>query len=226
LNYFNYFTEVEEHFQQVRGSGLFLMSPLDWALLETWKDAEVPLEAVLKGIDRAFESWNKRKRKFRQINSLAYCAQAVLEAAREMEDGGAGASGDKAEDQGFQPAELAAFFRDSAEQVRGSKAPEEVREATAASLLKMAEAAEDGSLEPLETVEQRLTVLEERMQASLQSAVSEDEMFELRREMDAQLAPYRSKMRAEQIAMLEKQYTQRALLEKAQLPRLSLFYLR
>ncbi len=226
MNYFNYFTEVEEHFQQARGSGLFLMSPLDWALLETWKDAEVPLEAVLKGIDRAFENWHKRKRKFREINSLAYCSQAVLEAAREMEDGGSGDAGDKAEKQGFQPAELAAFFRDSAEQVRASKASEEVREATAASLLKLAEAADDGSLEPLEAVEQRLTVLEERMQASLHNSLSEDEMVEIRREMDSQLAPYRSKMRAEQIILLEKQYLQRALLEKAQLPRLSLFYLR
>ena len=56
-NYFNYFTEVEEHFQRARGSSLFLFSPLDWALIETWKDAGVPLEAVLRGIDVAFEKW-------------------------------------------------------------------------------------------------------------------------------------------------------------------------
>ena len=225
MNYFNYFTEVEEHFQQARGSGLFLMSPLDWALLETWKEIGVPLEAVLKGVDRAFENWHKRKRKFRQINSLAYCAQAVLEAAREMESGEP-EHGSKNEQQGFEPAQLAAFFRESAEQVRASRASEEVREATAASLLKLAAAADDGTLEPLEAVEQRLTVLEERMQASLQNSLSEDEMLEVRQEMDAQLAPYRSKMRAEQIALLQQQYLQRALLEKAKLPRLSLFYLR
>lgn len=225
MNYFNYFTEVEEHFQQARGSGLFLMSPLDWALLETWKEAGVPLEAVLKGVDRAFESWHKRKRKFRQINSLAYCAQAVLEAAREMESGEASPQ-EKTEDQGFEPAQLAAFFRESAEQVRDSRAAEEVRLATESSLQKLAAAAEDGSLEPLETVEQRLTVLEERLHASLQHSLTEDEMLEVRQEMDAQLAPYRSKMRAEQIALLQQQYLQRALLERARLPRLSLFYLR
>ena len=55
LNYFNYFTEVEEHFQQTRGTALFLMSPLDWALIETWKSSGVPLEAVLRGIDSAFD---------------------------------------------------------------------------------------------------------------------------------------------------------------------------
>ena len=56
-NYFNYFTEVEEHFQRARGTALFLMSPLDWALIESWKNAGVPLTAVLRGIDTAFEKW-------------------------------------------------------------------------------------------------------------------------------------------------------------------------
>ena len=60
-NYFNYFTEVEDHFQRARGTGLFLLSPLDWALIETWKNAGVPLEAVLRGIDSAFEKWRTRK---------------------------------------------------------------------------------------------------------------------------------------------------------------------
>ena len=85
LNYFNYFTEIEEHFQRARNSGMFLFSPLDWAIIETWKDAGVPLEAVLKGIDRAFEKWHARKVKTRAVNSLAYCAQEVLTAAREMQ---------------------------------------------------------------------------------------------------------------------------------------------
>jgi hypothetical protein len=149
LNYYNYFTEVEERFQQARGSGLFLLSPLDWALLETWKDADVPLEAVLKGVDRAFEKYHQRKRKFRQVNSLAYCAQEVLEAARESDAAAAGA-GTRDQDQGFEPAELAAFFRSCAEQIRLSRAPGELREASAVSLDKLAAAAEDGALDPLE----------------------------------------------------------------------------
>jgi len=71
-NYFNYFTEIEEHFQQRRG-GILLLSTLDWALIETWKDAGIPLEAVLRGIDSAFERYEKRPSK-RKVNSLAYCA--------------------------------------------------------------------------------------------------------------------------------------------------------
>ena len=41
-----------------------------------------------------------------------------------------------------------------------------------------------------------------------------------------QLRPYRGKMTADQLTMLEKQYLERHLLESAGLPRLSLFYLR
>jgi hypothetical protein len=76
-NYFNYFTEVEEHFQKARGTSLFLMSPLDWALVETWKNAGVPLEAVLRGIDAAFEKWRAGKSRIQMVNSVAYCSQAV-----------------------------------------------------------------------------------------------------------------------------------------------------
>ena len=91
FNYFNYFTEVEEHFQRTRGTSLFLLSPLDWALIETWKNSGVPLEAVLRGIDGAFEKWRSRKSKVRMVNSLAYCAQEVLAAAQAMAGAGTAA---------------------------------------------------------------------------------------------------------------------------------------
>ena len=83
-NYFNYFTEVEERFQKARGTALFLMSPLDWALVEAWKNAGVPLEAVLRGIDAAFEKWRTKKKRGQNVNSVAYCAQAVMIEAQAM----------------------------------------------------------------------------------------------------------------------------------------------
>jgi len=92
LNYFNYFTEIEEHFQRARGTGLFLLSPLDWALIESWKNAGVPLEAVLRGIDAAFDKWRSRKSKTQRVNSLAFCTQAVLTEAQQT----AGSPGESA----------------------------------------------------------------------------------------------------------------------------------
>src|SRR6202041_1968028 len=83
-NYFNYFTEVEEHFQKARGTGLFLMSPLDWALVEAWKNAGVPLEAVLRGIDAALENWRSKRKRIQMVNSVAYCTQAIMIEAQVM----------------------------------------------------------------------------------------------------------------------------------------------
>src|SRR5215471_12949528 len=83
-NYFNYFTEIEEHFQRARGTSIFLLSPLDWALLESWKNAGVPLEAVLRGIDLAFEKWRAKTKKTQMVNSVAFCAQAVLTESQRM----------------------------------------------------------------------------------------------------------------------------------------------
>src|ERR1700712_5156017 len=83
-NYFNYFTEIEQRFQQRRGS-LLMLSTLDWALIETWRDAGIPLEAVLRGIDDAFDKYDARSlragARLRKVNGLAWCAQSVMEAA-------------------------------------------------------------------------------------------------------------------------------------------------
>ena len=99
-NYFNYFTEIEEQFRRRRG-GTLLLSTLDWALIETWKDAGIPLEAVLRGIDGALERYDKRPTP-RKVNSLAYCAQEVLAAAEEMKEAAVGASSN--DKQGSKPA--------------------------------------------------------------------------------------------------------------------------
>jgi hypothetical protein len=69
-------------------------------------------------------------------------------------------------------------------------------------------------------------VLEEKMVAVARAAQTEDGLLQARQELDAELRPYRSKMSAPQLALLEKQYLERRLLERHKLPRLSLFYLR
>lgn len=222
LNYFNYFTEVEEHFQRARGTGLFLLSPVDWALIETWKDSGVPLEAVLRGIDEAFEKWRSRKSKFRQINSLAYCTQAVLEQAQRMAGLDTGSKRNESSPP-FESGELEAFLRRCAAELRAKQ--DEAFANIANTLEALAEEAQT-HLADLEELERKLTALEEKMIAILRSRQSEEEALAARREMDAELRPYRSKMPAAQLAMLEQQYLERRLLEKAGLPRLSLFYLR
>ena len=219
-NYFNYFTEVEEHFQRARGTGLFLMSPLDWALVESWKNAGIPLEAVLRGIDHAFEKWHTKKTKSRMVNGVAYCAQAVSEEAEAMANG-APPKRQQTVSAPFELEELRAFLTANAATVRERPGFAEI----ANSLQELADDAEThyGDLEELE---QRLTSLEEKMSAIVRTSLTDDELFAMRRELDTAMRPYRGRMTAEQLAMLERQYLDRRIQEKAGLPRLSLFYLK
>ena len=88
-NYFNYFTEIEQQYQRRRGT-IVPLSTLDWTLIETWKDAGIPLEAVLRGVDMAFDRYDQRASKTKKVNSLAYCAQEVLASAEDMKEAAVG----------------------------------------------------------------------------------------------------------------------------------------
>jgi DNA repair exonuclease SbcCD ATPase subunit len=220
FNYFNYFTEIEEHFQRARGTGLFLLSPLDWALIETWKNAGVPLEAVLRGIDAAFERWRARKQRGRMINSLAFCAQAVVEEAQAM--AGAAPARARPAETPFPPEALRDHL-EAAASALAAKGEEyaPVRESVAAILNSLEERYRD-----LEDLEQRLTALEDKMTSIARARQSEEDLYTARRALDFELRPYRSKLTADQLARLEQQYLNRRLFEAEGLPRLSLFYVR
>jgi hypothetical protein len=219
-NYFNYFTEVEERFQKARGTSLFLMSPLDWALVETWKNAGVPLEAALRGIDAAFEKWRAKKKRGQNVNSVAYCSQAVLVEAQAMA-GVAPARGSQESAPPFSKEDLEKYLRENAAQIRRQPGFDDL----AAAVDRLASEAA-ALFHHLEDLEQRLAALEDKMIALARSRQTEEDLLRARRELDLQLRPYRGKMSAPQLAMLEKQYLERQLLESAGLPRLSLFYLR
>ena len=219
-NYFNYFTEVEEHFQKARGTGLFLMSPLDWALVEAWKNAGVPLAAVLRGIDAAFEKWRSKRNRTQMVNSVAYCAQAVLLEAQAMAGIAPPAGTRKAAAAPFSLEELQAYLAANVAELAKRAGYEDI----AASLERLASES-DALYHDLEELERRLTALEDKMIALARSRQSDEDLVRARRELDLELRPYRGKMTAEQLTMLEKQYLERRLLESAGLPRLSLFYL-
>lgn len=242
-NYFNYFTEIEEHFHRRRGSTL-LLSTLDWALIETWKDAGIPLEAVLRGIDATFERYESRPARPRKINSLAYCSQEVLAASEEMKEAAVGAHRDPGEAAGLNPAEIAGFLDRNAavlEEVvkgatasSGSKSVKDAKQLPAAarpliedaarSLHDLASAVQNVTT-PWEDLERRLTVMEEKLFAVLLAATPDDELVAVRAQADRELAPYRRKMPAPQIEQLHKQFVHKRLMEQYGLPRLSLFYM-
>jgi hypothetical protein len=234
-NYFNYFTEIEEYFWRKRGAHL-LVSPLDWAVMETWQKAGVPLEAVLKGIDRAFESYQRSRRGAgKPLKSLAYCTDAVLDAVTEQQEAAAGATGrsNHRAEEPFSRDALQEYLAKNVALLRDASRKQEApapRLAVALleysnSLERLGELLSPPAQLDLEDLERRLTVLDEKLQAELIAAASEELMLRLRRELDGQLALYRRKMKAEQLALVEKQYMQKRLLEEFGVPRLSLFYL-
>ena len=231
-NYFNYFTEIEERFQQRRGT-ILLLSTLDWALMETWKEAGVPLEAVLRGIDVTFDKWDQRPSKTRKVNGLGFCTQEVLAAAEEMKAAAAGSAPapvpEKAQrESGFEGERVANFLRKNAEALEKARVlagTEAVAKQMAVDLRELAADLSKTVRPRLEDTERRLTVMEEKLVASMMAAAKDDELVAIRAEADRELAPYRRKMPAAQIDHLQRQFLQKRLLEKAGIPRLSLFYL-
>lgn len=232
-NYFHYFTEIEERFSRRRGS-LLLLSTLDWALIESWREAGVPLEAVLRGIDAAFDKYESRtmraKGRLRKVNGLAWCSQAVMSAAEEMVEAATGAAPQREQAthaSGFENERVAAYLTRNADAVMTAceLSGDEALAATAARLRELAA----GMLQPdamsLEELDRVLTVLEERMVDALRSSASESQLVELRRQADSELAPFRSRMNAVQLRQVQQQFMTRRLLQLHLLPRLSLFYM-
>jgi hypothetical protein len=233
-NYFNYFTEVEEYFWKKRGAHL-LVSPLDWAIMETWQRAGVPLEAVLKGIDRAFESYGRSRRGAgKPLKSLAYCTDAVLQVAEEGLEAAAGSAPKNGREtkEPFPRTEVKAYLTRNAEQLASAAQKDHGQHSEmAAKLAEIAESVRSSSLlldSPakfdFEDLERRLTVLDDKLSALVMTVATEELLLRIRREVDGQLSAYRRKMKAEQLALVEKKYTQKRLLEEFALPRLSLYY--
>jgi hypothetical protein len=224
MNYFAYFTEIEERFSRRRGS-ILLLNTLDWALIETWREAGIPLEAVLRGIDDAFDKYDARAAKARgrsqKVNGLAWCSQAVMHAAEEMVEASTGLAPAKPQAQhesGFESERVAAYLERNAALL-------EKETATASRLRELAATMRSAQPLALDELDRTLTVLEDKLFAALQASATEQELVDLKAQADRELAPYRAKMSAVQLRQVQAQFLRKRLLELRSLPRLSLFYM-
>ena len=206
-----------------------MMSTLDWALIETWREGGLPLEAVLRGIDEAFDKHDVKKAKAggkaQKINGLAWCSQAVMEAVQKAQEAATGIAVEgavEAAESGFEEDRVGAFLKENAAKLRKAGLPgiaAGVAEECAVRLEQMSGA---GSLEE---TDRTLTVLEEKLFGALQMAAPEEELVRLKEQAARELAPYRGKMGAVQIKQVQQQFLQKRLFEAYKLPRLSLFYM-
>jgi hypothetical protein len=202
-----------------------MLSTLDWALIETWREAGLPLEVVLRGIDDAFDKYDAQKLKARgrtrKINGLAWAARSVMRAAEDAAEAATGARPAEPiveRESGFEAARIRAYLERNAAAIEASGV-----EAGVALRLRELAAAADG--EQLEDLDRTLAVLEQKMVAGLLASASETELVLLREQAARELAPYRGRMQAVQIRQVQEQFLQKRLLEARGLPRLSLFYM-
>jgi hypothetical protein len=232
-NYFRYFTEIEDRFNRRRGS-LLLLSTLDWALIESWREAGVPLEAVLRGIDVAFDRYEIRstrsKGRLRKVNGLAWCAQAVMNAAAEMVEAATGTAPQRdvgVQPSGFENERVAVYLKRNADGVAAASERTSNQDLApiAGRLRELAAGMNEPDAMPLEDLDRILTVLEERLVDAVRANTSEAELVMLRQQADTELAPFRSKMSAVQLRQVQHQFLTRRLLQMRSLPRLSLFYM-
>jgi hypothetical protein len=234
-NYFNYFTEIEDHFQRRRGS-ILLLSTVDWALIETWREADIPLAAVLRGIDAAFDKYEAKKsrRGVRKVNGLAWCAQAVMVACEEMREASVGmarSSKDQSAKEpatsGFEQERIAQHLLACAELLRRAAdhtACAGAMEEAAARLTALADEVRVNAPR-LEELDRTLLVMDEKLFAAVLAAEPEEELVLLKEQAARELAPYRSRMQALQIRQIEQQFLHKKIIDKYKLPRLSLFYM-
>jgi hypothetical protein len=241
MNYFNYFTEIEEEFVKRRGSHM-LISPLDWSLIETWKQRGLPLHIVLRGINAAFDLYDAKARHGRKVNSLFYCRQEVealfLEyaAARVGGNGQAQtANGGQESDEAvssFSPEAIIAYLTERYEeiaQLRTSyQAEEPLTETLTRALERLQQIIEDLKTTravAAEQLETDLSLIEELLLEGLKQHAGAAALGQLTREGNKQLRAYRDGMAAEVYEQTLNNYVARRLREQYRVPRLSLFYL-
>jgi hypothetical protein len=250
LNYFNYFTEIEDAFIRRRGKHL-LLSPMDWALIESWKEMGVPLHVALRGIERAFDSHAARPRR-RSVKSLMYCQEEVeaqfaewLDSQRGARTKAAGdaspevsaAPADEADGHGlpFPRAAIAAHLSEGRDALR--RALDERRAAAGEDALTeaLARAAERlGELESdfaraarpnAEQLENSLTDLESLLDRALRAVLAPGRVEQMRAGAAEQLRPYRARMERATYEQTLDNLLSKLLREECGVPRLSLFYL-
>jgi hypothetical protein len=237
LNYYNYFTEIEETFVRRRGKNL-LLSPLDWALIESWQEREVPLHIVLRGIERVFDTYDKQPNRKRSVKSLLYCKEEIEAQFAEFLETRVGAS--QVSGSEFQvsssvretsPIKSELFSNEAIENhlknVRKSLQTAEeytknadLRETLQRVLARLAEFAEN--YESAEKLEESLEKLDALIDETLLKTESADQ---LKAETEKNLASYRGKMKAEVYQRTFDLMILKKLREQSEIPRLSLFYL-
>jgi myosin heavy subunit len=237
LNYFSYFSEIEDTFIRRRGKHLWL-SPIDWALMESWKERGVPLHVALRGIEHAFDSHAAKKYK-RSVKTLLYCEEEVEAQYAEWLESRVGSHDEKEKREAESADRESPFPRqavlehleralDQLNQQRKKTSKAELAEvlSRAAKLLSEIKDDYESALQPdARKLEESLTGIERLLNDALRASVSADQSAEIQKEIRQQLRPYRAHMEKAVYQQTFANLLLKRLRELFGVPRLSLFYL-
>jgi hypothetical protein len=242
LNYFNYFTEIEDAFVRRRGKHL-LLSPMDWALIESWKEMKVPLHVALRGIEKSFDSWESKPRK-RSVKSLLYCQEEVEAQYAEWLDAHVGTAESESGDSvsGERDTAVLPFPRadilehlercraglSAAAKKRSKISADDLLDALERAASQLAELQNDfasATLPNAQKLEQSLTGVERMLSDAILAVASSDQLDALTQEVEKELQPYRKQMEPAVYEQTRNNLLLKRLRESFAVPRLSLFYL-
>lgn len=223
LNYFNYFTEIEDAFIRRRGKNL-LLSPIDWAMMETWQERGIPLHIVLRGIQSVFDHFEKNPRP-RTIKSLLFCKEEIEAQFVEWTSAQIG----KSDTVGAEPEPSISLdsIRDFIEKnIADLKAVqnEMIAESIDRAVSRLTELCSNLT-ESAEQTEMALTDIENFLDSALLSELDKAHLKQIEKEIAGQLRQYRSELDKGSIDHTLRLMMLKRLREDNGIPRLSLFYL-
>lgn len=245
FNYFNYFTEVEDEFVRRRGKPMFI-SPMDWALVESWKNAGIPLHIVLRAINESFDAYEAKGRRYRKVNSIFYCEQTVetLFAEYRLSQVGApatepvqtkkGKSAATRSDSAFSKETLLDFLGRSANELQsaetfslenGRKEVVEAIKRARRRLQEMIRELEQAAQINDEALEHDLDAIDRMLLKAIATSIHPRESLTIREEAESQLGAYKKKMDKKIYERTVDNFISRRLREINRVPRLSLFYI-
>lgn len=224
MNYFNYYTEIEETFVRRRGKHLFL-SPLDWAMIETWKERGIPLHIVLRAIESVFDVFDRQPPGTRTIKSLFYCREEVDVQFAEWSKSRAGAHEEEphAGSAGFSKEAITAQIQNAIEELR-SNPHDELREDIDRAVGRLEALAGDLADDP-GTVDATLADIEGLLERGVLSNWDRVHLKKIEGEVAGQLRAFKSDMEPTAYKTTFDLMLMKRLREEAGIPRLGLFYL-
>jgi len=234
MNYYNYFTEIEEHFVKRRGKHL-LVSPLDWGLIASWRDAGVPLNVAIRGIDIAMDGHIARQGKSKsRVNGLCYCHEAVMEAyaahieSRVGEASAEDSPGSPAAEEDYGKKEVSAFLFEKIGEIQelqakqyGLNAPENI-ERISARLEEIVREVSCGRPDT-EALERDLAILDNLLVSELRTLVTEDEEAAWVEEAKKELKVYKKRLPKETYEKIRENFFRDKVRRKFHVGELSLF---